>query len=30
MTNKSESDIMNTLPYWKIYDSGHVKYILEL
>lgn len=26
---KSESDIMNELPYWKIYDCGHVKYVLN-
>jgi G:T-mismatch repair DNA endonuclease (very short patch repair protein) len=27
---KSESDIMSNLPYYKIYDSGHVKYTLNL
>ncbi len=28
--NKTESQIMSELPYWKIYDSGHVKYTLTI
>ena len=28
--NKTESRIMSELPYWKIYDSGHIKYILNV
>ena len=28
--SKSESEIMKDLPYYKIYDSGHVKYSMEL
>ena len=27
---KTESEIMSTLPYYKIYDSGHTKYVLNL
>ena len=28
--NKTEAEIMNDLPYYKIYDSGHTKYTLDL
>ena len=28
--DKSENDIMNELPYWKIYDCGHIKYVLNI
>lgn len=27
---KTENEIMSTLPYYKIYDSGHTKYVLNL
>ena len=27
---KTESQIMSELPYWKIYDSGHIKYIMNV
>ena len=27
---KTENDIMSKLPYWKIYDSGHIKWIKKL
>lgn len=28
--NQTESQIMSTLPYWKIYDSGTTKWILKI
>lgn len=30
VNGKTESEIMKDLPYWKIWDSGHMKWILDL
>ena len=30
INGKTESEIMSSLPFWKIYDAGHTKYKLDI